>query len=198
MIRHLLTAAALVAMAPLPAFAQSQQSSNPEPQTAQASPSPDRRDGDFQGPREGNSEFTLSGTGANDRRFDDGSFGVTASYGKFLTDNVEASIRQSLNWANVGNDNTIVGTTRVAVDYHFNQGGRLRPFLGANIGYTYGDGVADTGVIGPEVGLKYFLNNTTFAFLQSEYQYFIDDGDDVADRFDDGSFVHTVGIGVLF
>ena len=34
--------------------------------------------------------------------------------------------------------------------------------------------------------------------LQTEYQYFFDNSDDVADNFDDGAFVHTVGLGFTF
>jgi hypothetical protein len=182
--RLLFSAAALMALAPAIAAAQT---------------SRDCQGTTWFGPRAGSQEVTLSGTGSNDRRFDNGNFGVTGSYGYFFTDGLEAGVRQSINWASVENaDDSFNGSTRLAVDYHFNAGGRLRPFIGANIGAIYGDGVADTGIIGPEIGLKYFVNSTTFVLLQTEYQYFFDNSDDVADNFDDGAFVHTVGLGFTF
>lgn len=181
--RRVLLAAAAMALLPGLALAQSQRSGEST---------------EFQGARAGSQEITLSGTGSNDRRFDDGSFGVTGSYGWFLTDGWEVSARQSFNWVNAGDNNSLNGTTRLAIDYHFLSGSRLRPFIGANIGATYGDGVHDTGIVGPEVGLKYFVNSTTFVIAQTEYQYFFDNGDEVADNFDDGAFVHTLGLGFIF
>ena len=151
------------------------------------------------GPSEGSNEFTLSGTGTNDRDFDNGSFGITGSYGWYLTRDLEISVRQNLNWAAIENaDDNINGSTRGAIDYHFNVTPRFRPFIGASIGMIYGDGVEETGIIGPEVGLKYYFNPTTFLLVQSEYQYFFDDGDEVDNNFDDGSFAHTIGLGFNF
>ena len=72
---------------------------------------------------------------------------------------------------------------------------RWQPFVGANIGYVYGDGVNDTGEAAPEAGVKYFVNSTTFIYGQIEYQFFFDSSDDVDDAFDDGQFVYSLGIG---
>ena len=45
------------------------------------------------------------------------------------------------------------GSTRVAVDYNFDMG-RWVPYIGANLGYVYGD-VNDTWIAGPEGGVKF-------------------------------------------
>lgn len=182
MIRHHFLAVGVLALLPGLAFAQADR------------PAESR----FTGPRAGDHEATLSGTGTNDNDFEDGSFGVTGGYGYYWTDNVQLGVRQSVNWVNSGDSNSVNGSTRFAIDYLFNAGGRLRPFIGANIGAIYGGNVTDTGTIGPEAGLKYFVNNTTFVLAQTEYRYHFDSGDDIADDFDDGSFVHTLGLGFTF
>jgi hypothetical protein len=151
------------------------------------------------GPQQGSHEFTLSGTGSNDNDFDRGTFGVTGSYGYFMSRNLELSARQSINWTAVNNaDDQINASTRGAVDYHFDIAPRWRPYVGANIGAIYGEGVNDTGTIGPEVGLKYYLNPTTFVMFQTEYQWLFEGSDDVDDNFDDGRFVYTLGMGLNF
>jgi len=149
------------------------------------------------GPNEGDHEFTLSGTGTSDRELDNGSFGITGSYGWYLSRDLALAVRQSVNWASVENgSDRINGSTRGALDYHFNVTDRFRPFIGASIGAIYGDGVKDTGIAGPEVGIKYYLNPTTFLLGQMEYQFLFDDGDD--DSFDNGAFAYLVGLGLNF
>lgn len=150
------------------------------------------------GAKAGDNEITLSGTGTNNNDFDAGAFGVSGSYGWFLTNALLVSLRQSINWAGAEDaDDTWSASTRIAADYHFNTAGRFRPFVGANIGYFYGDNVNNSGLIGPEAGLKYFVNDTTFVLAQVEYQWFFDDGD-VGDAFDDGAFQYTLGLGFVF
>jgi hypothetical protein len=151
------------------------------------------------GARHGSKEITLSGTGTNNNDFDAGSFGVTGSYGYFFTDGLELSLRQTVSWAGANNsDDSWSGATRIAADYHFLPQSRWRPFVGVNVGYIYGDSVNNTATIGPELGLKYFVNDTTFIIAQTEYQVFIDSGDDVSEAFDDGAFQHTIGLGFIF
>ena len=47
----------------------------------------------------------------------------------------------------------------------------------------------DTWVIGPEAGLRYFVNQTTFILGMIEWEFLLD-GDD-----EDSAFLYTVGIG---
>src|SRR3546814_20049658 len=82
-------------------------------------------------------EFTLSGTGSNDKDFDTGSFGISGSVGYYMTDNIQANLRQSFNVADIGSGRNYSGSTRLGVDYVFIFGS-LRPFVGANIGAPYG------------------------------------------------------------
>lgn len=96
------------------------------------------------GPHEGDREFSLSGTGSNDRDFNSGSFGVTGDLGWYLRDDVVAGVRQSLNYADIEgegvSDDFWNGSTRGYMDYQFLQD-RARPFVGASIwAYTVGLG----------------------------------------------------------
>jgi hypothetical protein len=194
--KRLLIAVSMLSFAPAIALAQSADG-NAGSQQAQAQNRGDSDNAPFRGPVAGTKEMTLSGTGTNDRHFHDGSFGITGSFGYYFNKNVEVGLRQTVSWANVGSQDSVNGSSRVALDYQFDLG-RWRPFVGANIGAIYGKGVNDTGIVGPEVGLKYFVNNTTFIVAQSEYQYHFDSGGELSDNFDHGSFVHTLGMGVDF
>ena len=70
----------------------------------------------------------------------------------------------------------------------------LRPFVGAQIGFQYGD-VEDLFLGGPEGGIKYFVDENWFVFLEVAYLFFFEDVDAADDTFDDGKFVWGVGIG---
>ena len=145
----------------------------------------------------GDWELTLSGTGSNGPDFDGTSFGVNANIGYFLTKELEVGVRQTIAYSDItggGDGSNWAGSTRLAVDYHFDMG-RWQPYIGANVGYVYGD-VNDSFLAGPEGGIKFFVNSTTFINLAVEYQFFFDsDTDDATDAFSDGQFLYSLGIG---
>jgi outer membrane protein W len=84
-----------------------------------------------------------------------------------------------------------VGTSAAAVDYHFDLG-KFQPFIGAFGGYQYNnldskeflpDGTSkkihdSSWIAGPEAGLKYFVNGTTFVFVRVGYDYWFENNDD--------------------
>jgi hypothetical protein len=146
---------------------------------------------------EGDKEITLSGTAANGNDFDGVVAGVNGSLGYFMTDNLELSIRQTISYTDINVGSSLNGSTRVALDFHFDLEA-LQPFVGGNFGYVYGDAVNDTFEAAPEAGLKWFVNSTTFIFAMAEYQFFFDNGDSASSSFSDGQFVYTLGIGFRF
>jgi hypothetical protein len=148
------------------------------------------------GSERGNFDVTLGGSGANDNDFDNGNFGVSGSFGYFFTDNILVSLRQSFN-GSLGDDNDFNGSTRIAADYVFDFG-RWQPFVGAQVGGIYGENVDNTGIGGPEGGLRVYVNPFTYMFGQVEYQFLFEDSGDIEDNFNDGVFVYTVGIGFNF
>lgn len=149
-------------------------------------------------PEAGDRSFTISGTGASDKDFDGNAFGVSFEVGKYADERTLYGIRQSINGlAGEEVDDSWNGSTRLFVDYHFGDGD-LRPFLGANIGGVYGESVKETFAAGLEGGFKYFVKDKTYVSFGAEYQFLFDDGDEIDQRFNNGAFFYTVGVGFNF
>jgi hypothetical protein len=178
---HKLVAAALVvSMLPAAAMAQAEM----------------EQSGSAFGPDGGDWEITFGGGGNTSQDIDVTDVNVNGSVGYFFTEAWEVSVRQSVIFSDVG-ESDLLGATRVALDYHFDLD-RFRPFVGVNAGGAYGDSVNDTGLAGLEAGLKFYAREKTFLFGRGEYQWSFDSAGDADDRFDDGSFVYTFGIGFNF
>lgn len=143
----------------------------------------------------GNWELTLSGGGSNDRDFNGTSLNVQASVGYFFNDNIELAVRQDLRYTDVAVESAWDGSTVIALDYHFDLG-RWQPFVGVNVGYVYGDATSDTWAAGPEVGVKYFITQSTFVQLLAQYEFFFDSDDVDSEAFSDGFFRYLLGLGV--
>ena len=141
----------------------------------------------------GDWELTLSGQGSNGPDFDGTQWSVNGNIGYFLTKELEVGVRQSVGYSDLVPGSAWTGSTRVAVDYNFDMG-RWVPYIGANLGYVYGD-VNDTWLAGPEAGVKFFVNSTTFVQLGVEYQFFFDKNSDASQAFSDGQFLYSLGIG---
>ncbi len=142
----------------------------------------------------GDKELTLSGSGSSAKDFDSSSFSIEAGLGYFFTENLEWLVRQGVFVVDQPGANSWNGSTRLGLDYHFGLQ-QYQPFLGASIGYLYGDDVKETFLAGPEAGLKAFVNSTTFILASVEYQFLFEDANDADDQFDDGRFVYNLGIG---
>jgi hypothetical protein len=142
----------------------------------------------------GDRTFTMGAGGTSDRKFSTNSFSINGDVGYFWMDNVEASLRQNLTRADAGRGGGSLwqASTRLAVDWHFVIGEFL-PFVGAQAGILYGDPRTNF-ILGPELGLKYFVNQTTYIQGLAEYQYLTRTDDD----FKSGRWQYTVGIGYRF
>lgn len=149
-------------------------------------------------------EITIGGGGSNSNDFNGFTANVNGSIGYYFSENLELSVRQSLQYSDVsgsgGGGSSWDGSTRVALDLHFpmGQNGNIVPYIGANVGYVYGQSVSDTWEAAPEAGVKVYLNSTTFVFASAEYQFFFDKASHASDTFSDGQFVYTIGLGFRF
>ncbi|MFZ3137980.1 MAG: outer membrane beta-barrel protein [Thermodesulfovibrionales bacterium] len=139
----------------------------------------------------GDREFSIFGRGYSDNNVDNTVFTTSLSLGYFFTDNLEAELRQSLSFIDTHGDNFWGGSTELAADYHFDLD-RFQPLIGASIAYNYGDDITDTWAGGPEAGVKYFINETTFIRALVQYQF------PFRDSFNDGNFIYGLGLGVRF
>ena len=146
----------------------------------------------------GDREFTLSGTGTSDEEFDNTTMAVDFGLGYFFSENLEGVLRQNVTLAEVpGDDEIWNGSTRIGFDFNFNLE-KLRPFVGATIGYLYGESTEESFIAGPEAGLKYFVNETTFIVGSLGYDFVFEDADEADDAFNDGRFVYNFGIGFRY
>jgi hypothetical protein len=148
-------------------------------------------------PEEGDRTALLAGSGTGDKDFDNSTFGATASIGWFNSKELQIGLRQSLSFKEVANDDFFDGGTRGFVDYHFDFD-TWQPYIGANLGYVYGDTTKDSFAAGPEVGLKAYVKPKTFVTFGIEYQFLFEDVDEAEDQFDDAILVYTVGTGFHF
>lgn len=150
------------------------------------------------GPEQGDWELTLGGSGASNNDFDDSFGGINFSVGHFISDALEVSVRQSLNYSNgPGGGSEWDGSTFVALDYHFGVD-NLRPFVGVNFGGLYGENTSDTWAAGVEAGLKLYVQPKTFVFALVNYAWTFNDSDGVTDNFDDGAILWSLGVGFNF
>jgi hypothetical protein len=148
-------------------------------------------------PAVGDREFTLSGAGTSSNDFDNTGLSLDGSFAKYLSLQSSIGIRQSVIVNNSDDDTDFAGSTRLFYDYHFG-GGNLRPFVGVNLGGIYGDNVDNTFSGGPELGLKYYVADKTFIMGMVEYQFSFKNADQVDDRFKDGAYFYSVGMGFNF
>lgn len=146
----------------------------------------------------GDQEFTISGSGTSSDDVETGNFSANGELGWYLSDHFEVGIRQGVSWQGVEDGSDVWnGSTRGFADYHFGDG-RLRPLVGASLGYRYGESSPESFFAGVEAGLKYYVLPRTFVMGRAEWQFFFEDADQADEGFDDGAFVYTLGVGYNF
>lgn len=143
-------------------------------------------------------ELTLSGSGSSSKEFDSGTVSATGELGWYYSPQVELGVRQSFNWSkSKDNNSSWNGATRFYSDYHFGAG-QWRPYLGASIGFAYGDEVDTTLFAGPEAGLKFYVQPAAFLFVQMEYQFFFKSTSELSSSISDGAYAYSFGAGYNF
>ena len=156
-------------------------------------------DEDFPGLDAGTWELTLTGSGTSNEDADAGNAALQFSLGYFVFDQFELLVRQGVGYTDnddvTGGGTSVIASTAVGVDYHFDLD-RWQPFIGAAIGYNYGDSdVDETWFAGPEGGIKFYVKDDTFLYGLVQYQWFFDDSETFEDNANDGAFLYAVGIG---
>ncbi|HWA09981.1 MAG TPA: outer membrane beta-barrel protein [Opitutaceae bacterium] len=147
----------------------------------------------------GTHELMFGAVGVSNKEMDDSFGGLNVSFGDYLNDTLELSLRQSVNYSNPANASSAWnGSTRLALDQHFSSSGAVRPFLGVNFGGIYGDQVRDTFAAGIEGGAKFYIHPRTFVFAMAEYAWSFRHARAINDRFDDGQFNWNAGVGFNF
>ena len=154
--------------------------------------------GGVRGPSMGDWEVTLSGNGSSDNDSDNHTIGASDSVGKYVSPNILLGVRQSINYTDIEqSEDQVNAATRGFADYVFDAG-NFRPYVGVSVGGIYGDGVNETFAAGPQGGIKYYADQHTFVFVQTEYLFTFEEANDAREAADDGQFYHTIGIGFNF
>lgn len=152
---------------------------------------------DDYGPDQGSWELIIGGSGTNDQDFDTGSGNINVELGYYFLEPLEVGVRQQVGMLGGDDDWNFNGSTAVFADYHFDLGA-FRPFIGASIGYLYGENVDETFIAGPEAGLKWYVKDETFIYGRVSYDFFFEDTDDADDAAEDGRFNYVLGVGFNF
>ncbi|MFO7965951.1 MAG: hypothetical protein R6U50_18635 [Desulfobacterales bacterium] len=139
-------------------------------------------------------ELTLGGSGSNDTEGDNTVISVEGSLGYFFTDAMLVGLRQGIGYADNRDNGNWRASTRAFLDFHFDVTG-VRPFIGVNFGYFYGDVIKDTVVAGPEGGIKAYVTDSAFLYGVLEYNFTFEDAGKLDESFDSGRFGYAVGIG---
>ncbi|MFH0340999.1 MAG: hypothetical protein ACHBNF_02495 [Chromatiales bacterium] len=143
------------------------------------------------GPVAGNWEAIVNGAGASDSRFSDNAFAFSGSIGYYLTKNIPLTFRQGVSIGERDNSTQINGRSVFQAAYQFDLA-RWQPYLALNLGGQYGARLTDDGVWGPEGGLKYFVNESTFIFGSVAYDM------EISSCCSDGVIPYSLGVGFLF
>lgn len=147
---------------------------------------------------QGEWELRLSGFAENDVNFNGIQGNINGALGYFFSDQFEGGVRQNFAYTDIGvPGHFLSGQTSLFINYHFGDvGGQLQPFVGASVGFQYGDGIEDLFLGGPEVGIKYFFDENWFLFAEVAYLFYFEDVEDSDESFDDGEFNYGLGLGV--
>lgn len=144
-------------------------------------------------------EVMVGGAGSSNQDFDAGGGSASASVGYFLNDVVEIGVRQTMAYSDpaVSGGGVWNGASRAALDLHIPLG-NFMPYVGANLGYVYGDSIHDSLVAGPEAGVKLFLKDDAFLAFGAEWEFFFDKSDRIEDAFQDGQLLYALSMGLRF
>ena len=114
--------------------------------------------------------------------------------GYFLSNVLEIGIRQGASYSDTSAKQW-AADTRAFVDLYWDLG-QWQPFIGASGGWRYGDAVPrNTGIYGPEAGIKYFLTTSAYAFFAVGYDRQCHQDRLPSGKLIDGLFIYSLGLG---
>jgi len=153
--------------------------------------------------KKGDSDLQLSGGLFHAQGVEWGTANLDVGYGYFFTDSLEVGVMQNIAYDFIDNaDDRWMASTIPFVNYYVRGVSKddvFQPFLGAFIGASYND-EDTTGTIGPQVGFKSFINESTYVVVKYRYEWFFDEltVDDIDNTSSDGNHVVSVGLGFVF
>lgn len=135
---------------------------------------------------------------------DSGSVNGDIGFGYFLGDpHWEIGLRQGFSYSFIEDSSDVwTATTIPFVNYHLLglfESDRVVPFIGTFVGAIWNDEDI-TGTLGPDAGVKFFVNDSTFLTMRYRYEWFFNDLSlgDIGDNSSKGNHVGTIGLGFVW
>lgn len=153
--------------------------------------------------KKGDSDLQLAGSLFHSQGADYGTLAMDIGYGYYATDNVEVGLLQTVGYIFLEDaDDVWTASTIPYVRYYFrglSVNDTFQPFVGAFIGASYNEDDI-TGTMGPQVGFKSFINDSTYIVAKYRYEWFFEELsiNEVDDTSSDGNHVVTLGVGFVF
>lgn len=153
--------------------------------------------------KKGDSDIQLGGGFFHAQGADTGTLNLDIGYGYYVNDNWEFGILQTLGYSFIDDaDNQWAASTIPFINYYIrglSLNDAFQPFIGAFIGASYNENDT-TGTIGPQVGFKSYINDSTYIVAKYRYEWFFDEMsiNEVEDTSSDGNHVVTLGVGFVF
>lgn len=153
--------------------------------------------------KKGDRDIQLGGSFFHAQGADTGTLNLDIGYGYYVTDNWELGILQTGGYSFIDNaDNQWVASTIPFVNYYIrglSNNDTFQPFIGAFIGASYNKNDT-TGTLGPQIGFKSFVNDSTYIMAEYRYEWFFDELsiNDIEDTRSDGNHAVTLGVGYIF
>ena len=146
-------------------------------------------------PGAGASELQAAGGFFHAEGSETGSLNVDLSYGFYLTPGWQAGVRQALLYDFIDDERDFwQATTAPFINYHFRLTEVIVPYLGGFIGLLWNDR-DETGIIGPQGGVKFFVHDRAFLNLGYRYEFLFDSIRTIDDNSSDGNHVFNIGVG---
>ena len=151
---------------------------------------------------DGDSSLQLGGSFFHAQGADVGTLNLEAAYGYFISKNWELGVIQTVGYSFIEDgDDQWVASTIPFFNYHFlglTTDDVFQPFVGAFLGASYNEDDI-TGTLGPQIGFKSFVNDSTFITVKYRYEWFFEELalNDIEET-SDGNHVVTLGVGFVF
>lgn len=149
-------------------------------------------------PGAGASELQVAAGLFHSEGADDGRLNADLSYGFYLTPGWQVGLRQALNYTFIDDRRDVwEAATTPFINYHFRVTDIIVPYLGGFIGLVWNDR-DETGTIGPQGGVKFFVHDRAFLNLGYRYEFFFDSIRTIDDNASDGNHVFNIGVGLTW
>ncbi|MBA4138282.1 MAG: hypothetical protein C0518_13295 [Opitutus sp.] len=123
---------------------------------------------------------------------------LDATYGFVSGVALDLLARQPLSVTPVSTSEAKLGlVARFALDQEL-ASGAFRPFVGVNLGRLYGDAAREDWAAGVAAGARYFVQPRTFVRASAEYGWMFSHARGFNDRFAEGQWTWSMGLGFTF